>query len=87
MAMDENAPPGAPEWAVTFGDPAQAILDTAKERGADLIVMGTHGRRGLSHVLLGSVAERIVRLSPVPVLTVSGKAEREAKEKALTTPR
>jgi nucleotide-binding universal stress UspA family protein len=37
---------------------------------ADLVVMGTHGRRGLSHALIGSVAEKTVRMSPVPVLTV-----------------
>ena len=60
---------------VTFSEPSQTILDVARDRRADLIVMGTHGRRGLSRVLLGSVAERIVRLSPVPVLTVSGKTE------------
>lgn len=48
----------------------EEILGTAKELGADLIVMGTHGRKGLPHVLLGSVAEKVVRLSPVPVLTV-----------------
>jgi nucleotide-binding universal stress UspA family protein len=71
------------EAAIVSGEPWQAILEVAKDRGADLIVMGTHGRRGLSRVFLGSVAERVVRLSPIPVLTISGKAEREAKEKAL----
>jgi nucleotide-binding universal stress UspA family protein len=45
----------------------------AEERGADLIVMGTHGRTGLQHVLLGSVAEKVVRLAPCPVLTVRHK--------------
>jgi nucleotide-binding universal stress UspA family protein len=48
--------------------------------------MGTHGRRGISRVLLGSVAEKVVRLSPVPVLTISGNADQVAKEKALLTP-
>jgi len=47
-------------------------------------VMGTHGRRGLSRVFLGSVAERIVRLSPIPVLTISSKTEQDAKDKALS---
>jgi len=46
------------------------ILDEAKSWPADLIVMGTHGRRGLSHLALGSDAERVVRESPVPVLLV-----------------
>lgn len=56
------------------GDARDVINQTATEVGADLIVMGTHGRRGLSRALLGSVAEYIVRTSKVPVLTVpSGK--------------
>ena len=49
---------------------AAAIVAVARERGADLIVMGTHGRRGLAHLLLGSVAERVVRTAECPVLTV-----------------
>ncbi|MGO9838639.1 MAG: universal stress protein [Polyangiaceae bacterium] len=48
------------------------ILAAAKSPKADLIVIGTHGRRGLSRALLGSVAERIVRTAPCPVLTVHG---------------
>jgi nucleotide-binding universal stress UspA family protein len=52
------------------GDPRDIIPHVAEEIGADLIVMGTHGRRGLSRALLGSVAEMIVRTSPVPVLTL-----------------
>ncbi|HMR08667.1 MAG TPA: universal stress protein [Polyangiaceae bacterium] len=52
------------------GEPASTILETAKKSGTDLIVMGTHGRTGVRHFLLGSVAEKLVRLSPVPVLTV-----------------
>jgi universal stress protein A len=52
------------------GSPAQVIADAAKRAAADLIVMGTHGRTGLSHVLLGSVAEKVVRTAACPVLTV-----------------
>ena len=48
--------------------PAEVIVETASSLSSDLIVMGTHGRRGLSHLLLGSVAERVVRTSRVPVL-------------------
>ncbi len=49
---------------------AEAIVQTCSDLGCDLIVMGTHGRRGLSHLLLGSVAEKVVRTAPAPVLTV-----------------
>jgi nucleotide-binding universal stress UspA family protein len=58
---------------VRVGDARDVILQTVGELGADLIVMGTHGRRGISRALLGSVAEMVVRTSPVPVLTVRGK--------------
>lgn len=53
-----------------FGTPAQEIQEAIKETHADLVVMGTHGRRGVNHALIGSVAEKTVRLSPIPVLTV-----------------
>jgi nucleotide-binding universal stress UspA family protein len=46
------------------------IIQTAREESVDLIVMGTHGRTGLDHVLFGSTAERVVRKSPTPVLTI-----------------
>ncbi|MCX8072498.1 MAG: universal stress protein [Candidatus Binatia bacterium] len=55
---------------IKSGSPAQVIADTAKRIKADLIIMATHGRTGLAHALLGSVAERVVRLAPCPVLTV-----------------
>jgi nucleotide-binding universal stress UspA family protein len=53
-----------------FGRPWQEILQAIDETHADLVVMGTHGRHGVAHALLGSVAEKIVRASPSPVLTV-----------------
>jgi len=56
------------------GTPWEQILTTAQMTGADLIIMGTHGRRGVARAVLGSVAERVVRLSPIPVLTVHEKA-------------
>ncbi|NNL65408.1 MAG: universal stress protein [Myxococcales bacterium] len=55
---------------VTEGYPATAIEDEASARKADLIVIGTHGHTGLKHLLLGSVAERVVQKAPCPVLTV-----------------
>jgi nucleotide-binding universal stress UspA family protein len=53
-----------------FGNVAAELIAAIEKSGADLVVMGTHGRTGLTHLLLGSTAERIVRTSPVPVLTV-----------------
>jgi universal stress protein A len=56
--------------AVRWGGPVESIVAYADELKVDLIVIATHGRTGLSHVLLGSVAERIVREAPCPVLTL-----------------
>ncbi len=54
------------------GSPAQQILAYVVEAKPDLVVIGTHGRKGISHAVLGSVAEKVVRMSTVPVLTVRG---------------
>jgi universal stress protein A len=64
------------EVEVMMGDPGVEILQTAKRRGADLIVMATHGRKGLRHFVLGSVAERVVREAPCPVLSFNPGATR-----------
>ncbi len=53
-----------------IGEPAFEIVEAARVRGCDLIVVGTHGRTGLAHALLGSTAERVVRRAGCPVLTV-----------------
>jgi len=58
------------ETEVLFGHGARTIAEYAAERGVDLIVMGTHGRTGFAHLMVGSVAERLVRTAPCPVLTV-----------------
>jgi nucleotide-binding universal stress UspA family protein len=55
---------------VGVGDPAHDICDLARSGRFDLVVMGTHGRTGVVHALLGSVAEKVVRRAPCPVLTV-----------------
>jgi nucleotide-binding universal stress UspA family protein len=59
------------EKRVVSGEPAEEIIKFAKTEVADLIVMGTHGRKGIEYSLFGSVAARVVRFSPVPVLTVN----------------
>jgi universal stress protein A len=62
--------------AVAIGSPSQKIVETAEAEHVDLIVMATHGRTGLSHLLIGSVAERVVRTAPCPVLTIRPPAEK-----------
>jgi nucleotide-binding universal stress UspA family protein len=63
---------GAPRVAAEkgVGEPATEIVSFAKERAMDLLVLGTHGRTGLEHALMGSIAERVVRRAHCPVLTV-----------------
>jgi len=61
------------EYITNHGAPERLIVELAKSKHVDLIAMGTHGRRGLSHLLLGSVAERVVRTAECPVLTVREK--------------
>ena len=56
---------------VVLGDAVEEILRYINEEGIDLVTMGTHGRKGLKHVLLGSVADRMIKMSPVPVLTIN----------------
>ena len=64
------------EILVVTGDPASSIIESAREQNADLIVMATHGRTGISHFFLGSVAERVVRESSVPVMTVRAPSQK-----------
>jgi universal stress protein A len=84
--------PAIPEVPVTYrlaeGDPLAAIRSTAAEERCDLIVMGTHGRTGVRRLLMGSVAEHVLRQAPCPVLTVNrplpAPAESAAKEVSVT---
>jgi len=55
---------------LALGSPAEEIVQVAKDEGVELIVMGTHGRTGLGRLLMGSVAEAVVRRAPCPVLTL-----------------
>lgn len=68
------------ETHVEQGEPYRAILDYADDHDVDLIVMGTHGRTGLNKLLLGSVTEKVVRSSNVPVMTVRLGDEEETPE-------
>jgi nucleotide-binding universal stress UspA family protein len=61
------------------GDPASALLEELRRGAHDLVIVGTHGRTGLSRALLGSVTEKLVRLSPVPVLSVPDEAARRRR--------
>jgi universal stress protein A len=64
-------PPGlAFAGRLCSGDPVATLVAEAKQKQHDLVVIGTHGRTGLAHMLLGSVTEKLIRLSPVPVLTL-----------------
>jgi len=56
---------------VLSGDPVTVILNVIENEDVDLVVLGTHGRKGLEHTVFGSVAENVVRRSPVPVLTIN----------------
>jgi nucleotide-binding universal stress UspA family protein len=61
------------------GLPWRSIIEAIDEHGVDLIVLGTHGRKGLPRLFLGSVAEKVVRMSKVPVLTVGPEPEKPEK--------
>jgi nucleotide-binding universal stress UspA family protein len=68
---------------VREGNPAHAIVDAARDRDCDLIVMGTRGSGGFTHLLLGSVAEKVVRTAPCPVLTVPSSPARRRRKAAV----
>jgi universal stress protein A len=70
VAVDEVRGAVAADTWVCAGSPAEEIIAAARKLPADIIVISTHGRTGLKHVLLGSVAERVVRHAPCPVLVV-----------------
>jgi universal stress protein A len=73
--------------AIVTGLTANQIVKYAADHGVELIVMGTHGRRGVAHLLLGSVAEHVVRTAPCPVLTVRGAGQDEKPSKEFAAAR
>ena len=64
------------ETLLVVGTPVTRILEIAEKKEARMIIIGSHGRTGLSHLLIGSKAERVVQLSPIPVLVVKGSAQK-----------
>ncbi|MEO6665546.1 MAG: universal stress protein, partial [Nitrospiria bacterium] len=72
-------------WHIEIGVPVEEIRSAVERHHVDLVVMGTHGRTGLAHAWLGSVAERVVQRSPCPVLTL--KASLPLPEPGVMTPR
>jgi nucleotide-binding universal stress UspA family protein len=69
--VNERIPKGIEvDASILFGKPFLEIVKTARDQNADLIVMATHGRGAISHLLMGSTAEKVVRKAPCPVLTV-----------------
>ena len=73
------------ETSLVVGLPVTRILETAAKVKAGMIVMGSQGRTGLAHVLLGSKSEQVVRLAPIPVIIVKAKAKVKAKTKPVAS--
>ena len=75
-----------PELVIVAGSPAHEIVRAAADREVDLIVMGTHGRGGVTHMVLGSVAEKVIRTAPCPVLIMrtSAAAAEEVEDRPET---
>jgi len=71
FADEHFAAPASAKTQVVAGDPSEEILGYIAAHGIDLVVMGTHGRKGLDKVIFGSVAERVVKSAPVPVMVVN----------------
>jgi nucleotide-binding universal stress UspA family protein len=86
LLVDSDGSGPATTSAIRTGSPAYAIVDYAQEHGIDLIVMGTHGRGALAHVVMGSVAERVVRFAPCPVLTIRHPEHEFVRPDALAVP-
>jgi nucleotide-binding universal stress UspA family protein len=76
--MKPNEPKTHMHCLLVEGDPATAVVQAAKESRCDLIVMGTHGRTGLHRLLMGSVAEEVMRKAPCPVCAVKGPVSADA---------
>lgn len=89
LKMLEDVKPADPAvpytHRLTMGDPAGEVVRIATDEHAEMIILGTHGRTGMTRLLMGSVAEAIVRRAPCPVLVYREVAERLATRKAAAT--
>jgi len=81
-AVKPSDPTVAFTHRLTMGDPASEIVRIAVEEGAEMIGLGTHGRSGMTRMLMGSVAEAVVRRAPCPVLVYRAAAEKLVRRKA-----
>jgi nucleotide-binding universal stress UspA family protein len=81
VKLQRSLPDVSVTTEVLFGPPAYAIVEASNSNAADLIVMGTHGHGAVMHLLMGNVAERVVRAAPCPVLTV--REPKPLKERAV----
>ncbi len=79
-ALKSPSPTVTIEHRLLEGEAATVIAETAAETAADLVVMGTHGRSGLTRLIMGSVTEEVLRVAPCPVLTIRGAAPVKALE-------
>ena len=77
--LEKNMTPAgvAYQSTILFGHVAEEIIDYANKETIDLIIIGTHGFKGLNRMLLGSVAEKVVKLAPCPVMTINAYKEQE----------
>jgi nucleotide-binding universal stress UspA family protein len=86
LKMLEDVRPSDPSvpyaHRLTMGDPAGEVVRIASDEAAEMIILGTHGRTGMTRLLMGSVAEAIVRRAPCPVLVYRETAEKLARKKA-----
>lgn len=89
LKMLEDVRPSDPSvpytHRLTMGDPAGEVVRIAEDENAEMIIIGTHGRTGMTRLLMGSVAEAIVRRAPCPVLVYREVAEKLARKKAAVT--
>lgn len=84
LALEAPTPNVTVEHRMVEGEPVTEILNAAQESSCDLILIGTHGRSGIKHLLMGSVAEKVVRKATCPVMTVKAQPAKKGARKGRT---